>query len=198
MKVLLAILCCAIAVSTIGCATGRPPFPEVSLPPQPFLQKGYSLVPLDAPGWLIGYRDSEKLVLGKPAADPDENSVIRASTQVLPPLKSEEEFMGFSKSVLVMEGATRYKMLSQETKLLTIKDQPCVRTDTVMEDHGAVKRSSRTDLMILEAYSVLCKHPNNSIGILVAYSHRYYAANKDLDSPNKAQKIFDSIAFSNY
>lgn len=198
MRMLSIILCFAVALLSAACATTRPSLPQVSLPPQPFLQKGYSLVPLEETGWLIGYRDSEKLVLGKPSNDPDENAVIRAFPQVLPPLKSEEEFVGFSKSVLVMTGAARHKVLSQGTKSLTIKGRPCVRTDTVMEDHEAVKRSKRTDTMILEAYSVLCKHPNNTTGILVAYSHRYYQGDKDPDAARKAEKLFDSIEFLDF
>jgi hypothetical protein len=64
-----------------------------------------------------------------------------------------------------------------------------------MEDHNAVKRSSRADLMILEAYSLVCKHPNGSTGILVAYSHRFYSGQKDTEAAVKAQNIFDSLEF---
>ena len=170
---------------------------EVPLSPQRIILSGYSLVPLDEKGWVIGQRSHETLVLGKRGKDPDENMIIRAFAEVLPPLKSDEEFIGFAKSVLVMEGAARHKVLSQQTKLVKIKSQPCVRTDTVMEDHNAVKRSSRTDPMILEAYSLTCKHPNGSTGILVAYSHRFYPGQKDPEAGVKAQKIFDSLEFSN-
>jgi hypothetical protein len=152
---------------------------------------------LDEAGWLIGHRSSETLILGKRGSDPDENIVIRAFAKVLPPLKSDEEFIGFAKSVLIMEGATRHKVLSQQTKLVKVKSQSCARSDTVMEDHGAVKRSSRTDPMILEVFSLLCKHPNGSTGILVAYSHRFYQGHGDAESSKKAQKIFDSLEFSN-
>lgn len=180
-----------------SCATTHPAMQEVPLPPQRIAENGYSLVPLDEAGWLILHRDSETLVLGKRGSDPDENIIIRAFAKVLPPLKSDEEFIGFAKSVLIMEGATRHKVLSQQTKLVKVKSQSCVRSDTVMEDHGAVKRSSRTDLMILEAFSLLCKHPNGSTGIVVAYSHRFYQGHKDAESSKKAQKIFDNLEFSN-
>ncbi len=196
MRSRLIVMLSVVTLLGVACASVRPTMEEVPLPPQRISQKGYSLVPLDEAGWLIGYRDAEKLVLGKRASDPDENMIIRAFAEVLPPLKSEEEFVGFAKSVLIMEGAARHKVLSQEAKRVTMKGQSCVRTDTVMEDHGAVKRSSRTDSMILEAHSLLCKHPNKSTGILVAYSHRYYPEHKDPDAVKKAQKIFDSVEFS--
>ena len=186
------------AVTLISsCATTRPAMQEISLPPQRIAENGYSLVPLDEPGWLIGHRDSETLVLGKRGSDPDENIIIRAFAKVLPPLKSDEEFIEFAKSVLIMEGATRHKVLSHQTKLLKVRSQSCARSDTVMEDHGAVKQSSRTDPMILEAFSLLCKHPNGSTCIVVAYSHRFYQGHGDAESSKKAQKIFDSLDFSN-
>lgn len=190
-----ALLFAATLISS--CATSRPAMQEVSLPPQRIAQNGYSLVPLNEAGWLIGHRGSEMLVLGKRGSDPDENIVIRAFAKVLPPLKSDEEFIGFAKSVLIMEGAARHKVLSERTKLMKVKSQSCARSDTVTEDHGAVKRSSRTGPMILEVFSLLCKHPNGSTGVLVAYSHRFYQGHADAESPQKAQKIFDSLEFSN-
>lgn len=183
------------AVLISSCAPVRPAMKEIPLPPQRIAQKGYSVVPLNEPGWLVGFRDQEKFVLGKRGDDPDENIIIRAFTQVLPPLNSEEEFIGFAKSVLVMEGASRHKVLSQETKPMKVKNQPCVRTDTVMDDQAAVKPSTRSENMIIEAYALLCKHPNKSTGILVAYSHRFYQGHSDKDSSSKAQRIFNSIEF---
>lgn len=180
-----------------ACATTRPTIQEVPLPPQRIIMSGYSLVPLNEKGWFIGLRDRDGVVLGKRGNDPDENMIIRAFAEVLPPLKSDEEFIGFGKSVLVMEGAARHKVLSQQTTPVKIKLQSCVRSDTVMEDHNAVKRSSKTDPMILEAYSLVCKHPNGSTGIVVAYSHRFYAGQKDPEAGMKAQKIFGSLEFLN-
>lgn len=196
MKKLLAPALLFSIVFISACATTRPAMQEVSLPPQRIILNGYSLVPLDEKGWLIGLREREAVVLGKRGNDPDENMVIRAFAEVLPPLKSEEEFIGFAKSVLVMEGAARHKVLSQQTRPLKIKTQSCVRSDTVMEDHNAVKRSTKTGPMILEAYSMVCKHPNGSTGIAVVYSHRFYAGQKDPAAGAKAQIIFDSLEFS--
>lgn len=196
MRKLFIVSLVAIAAGTSSCAPVRPSMEELPLPPQRIVQRGYSLLPLNEAGWLIGYRDPEKLVLGKRGNNPDETFVIRSFTQVLPPLKSQEEFIGFAKSVLIMEGAARHKVISQEEKQVIVKGQSCVQTDTLMEDHEAVKRSSRTEPMILQAHSLLCKHPNGSTAVLIAYSHRYYQGNQDQASARKAQTIFDSIEFS--
>ncbi len=187
-----------MAVVVMGCTPLRPAIKEVPRPPHIILKNGYSLVPLDEPGWLVGYEDSEKLILGRHGDNPDETFIIRSFIQTLPLLKSEEEFIGFSKSVLVMEGATRHKIVSQKTIPLTIKGQSCARNDTILEDHAAVKRISRNENMIIESYTLFCKHPNNSVGILLEYSHRCYADNKDPDSAKKAQELFDSIGFYDF
>lgn len=192
------VLLSAIVLAVMGCTPLRPTMKEVPVPPHIILKNGYALVPLDEPGWLIGYEDSEKLVLGRHAANPDETFIVRSFIQVLPPLKSEEEFIGFSKSVLVMEGANRHRILSQVTMPLTIKDQSCVRNDTVLEDKAAVKRTSRNENMVIESYALFCKHPNKSVGILLEYSHRHYPEGKDPDSANKAKKLFDSIGFYDF
>ncbi len=172
------------------------PVRELRLPPERIVQNGYSVVPLDEPGWILLGRNLETFVLGKRASDPDENFIVRGFVRVAPALSSEEEFVGFAKSALVMDGASRHKVLSQQANPVTVRGRPCVRTDTVTEDRGAVKRSSRSDPMILEVFALVCKHPNQTNAVLVAYSHRYYKENKDSDSATKAQRIFDSIEFS--
>jgi hypothetical protein len=187
-----------VTVAVTGCTPFRQTMNEVRLPPHIILKSGYSLVPLNEPGWLIGYEDSERLVLGRPGSDPDENAIIRSFTKLVPQFKTEDEFIGFSKSVLVAEGSARHKILSMETTPLTLKGQSCTETDTVLEDHGAVKHTSRTEMMILESYELLCKHPNTSVGIVIAYSHRYYPGHKDPDSAKKARELFDSIGFYDF
>jgi hypothetical protein len=196
MRTLFIAMLSAFALFCTACTPVRQTLKEIPLPPQRLFQSGYSLVPLEEPGGVVAYRNPERLLLEKQAKDPDENMVIRAFAQLLPPLDSEEEFKEFAKSVLIMEDATQHAIVTQVTRPLTIKGQSCVRTDTVMEDQGTAKRSSRTDYMIIDAFCVLCKHPNNRTGVLVAYSHRHYPENKDPGAAEKAQKLFDSIEFS--
>ncbi len=184
-----------VASLTSSCVTTRPVIQEISLPPQRIAQNGYSIIPLHEAGWLIAYRDSGQFMLGKRGSDRNESVVIRAFVRPLPLLKSDEEFTGFAKLVLTAE-TPRHKMLSQQTKLVNVQSQSCVRIDSVMEDHGFVKQAARKDPMILEAFSLFCKHPNGSTGILIAYSHRFYEEHRDVESGKKAQKIFESIEFS--
>jgi hypothetical protein len=177
-----------------SCAPARPQFTEVSVPPVREQHQGFSLMPLDESGWLILAKRPEGIVLGKQVG-PDENHIIRAFTQVIPPFKSQDEFIGYAKTALSMEDPARHKLLSHSDKTIKFKGQPCVRTYDMMEDHKAVKRSDRSDFMILEASSLVCEHPHKGVAVIVAYSYRYYPGHDDKGLANKAQKIFDSIEF---
>ncbi|HEX9023737.1 MAG TPA: hypothetical protein VF799_07865 [Geobacteraceae bacterium] len=196
MRSLFIAMLSAFILFCTACAPARPTLNDIPLPSQRLFQNGYSLVPPEEPGWVITYRNPKRLLLEKQAKDPDEKMAIRALAQELPSLDSEEDFKEFAKTVLTMEDANQQAIVTQVTTSLTIQGQPCVRTDTVMEDAAAVRHSSRTDSMIIDVFGVLCRHPNNSLGILVAYSHRHYPENKDPGAAERAQKLFDGIEFS--
>jgi hypothetical protein len=67
---------------------------------------------------VIADRNPEKLLLEKQADDSDENMVIRAVAQLLPPLGSEEEFTDFARNVLIMEETTRHEIVAQMARPL--------------------------------------------------------------------------------
>ena len=60
---------CAALLAT-SCASLTPRFTEVPVPPERISQKGYSLMPLNEPGWLIGARNEHQLALLKRGEDP--------------------------------------------------------------------------------------------------------------------------------
>lgn len=186
-----------LVVLLASCAPITPQFTEVSLPPVRELRRGFSLVPLNESGWLILANRPEGIVLGKQVG-PDENHIIRAFTQVIPPFKSQDEFVGYAKTALSMEDPARHKLLSNSAMAIKFKGQPCVRTYDKMEDHKAVKRSGRTDPMLLEAISLVCEHPQKGVAVIVAYSYRYYPEHEDREMVAKAQKIFDNIEFAGF
>jgi hypothetical protein len=186
-----------LVVLLASCAPTRPQFTEVSVPPTREAHHGFSLVPLNESGWLILAKRPEGIVLGKQVG-PDENHIIRAFTQVIPPFKSQDEFIGYAKTALSMEDPARHKLLSNNAKAIKYKGQSCVRTHDKMEDHKAVKRSDRTDSMHLEAISLVCEHPQKGVAVIVAYTYRYYPEHEDKEIGTKAQKIFDSIEFTGF
>jgi hypothetical protein len=181
-----------------SCAPVRPTIKELPTPPQRSVHNGFSLLPLDETGWKIGVQQPNTLVLGKQSGNPDESFIIRAFTVVLPDFKSRDEFMGFAKTAIGESDPVRFKRLSDETRTVTVKSQSCGRTKSTMEDHGAVKRTKHSDFMVIEAYSLVCPHPQKKIAVVIAYSHRYYSGNADPQSEKKADRIFETVEFVNF
>ncbi len=87
-------LCAAFAVAS--CASMHPQPPEVQLPPERISLKGFSLVPLNEHGWLIGMRNPRLLSLGKLGKYPEENIEPIAKPFVIPECLYRE--YGFSSS----------------------------------------------------------------------------------------------------
>jgi hypothetical protein len=52
--------------------------------------------------------------------------------------------------------------------------------------------------MLIEAYSLVCPHPQKNIAIVVAYSHRYYSGQADPESAKKAATIFEAVEFRDF
>jgi hypothetical protein len=71
----------------------QPRLPEVPLPPERIFLKGFSLVPLNEQGWLIGARNPRLLSLGKIGKYPEENVVIRAMLFQLPAFQTNEDLV---------------------------------------------------------------------------------------------------------
>ena len=182
----------------VSCAPIRPALKELPVPPQRSEHKGFSLVPLNEAGWLIGFQQSSVLMLGKRGTDPDENFAIRAFTVLLPDFKSHDEFMGFARTAIHENDPIRFKPLLEEAKTVTVRGQSCGRTKTLTEDHGAVKRTKRSDFMLLEAHSLVCPHPQKKMAVIVAYSHRYYPGNADSETARKADRIFETVEFADF
>jgi hypothetical protein len=189
----------SLVVVLAACAPVRQQKPkELELPPQRSVHTGFSLLPLDEKGWLIGAQQPQILILGKLGSDPDESFVLRAFTVVLPDFNSSDEFMGFAKTAIGETDPTRFKKITQESKTVIVNGQSCVSVKSMEEDLGANKRTSRTDPMLIEAYSLVCPHPQKNIAIVVAYSHRYYSGQADPESAKKAATIFEAVEFRDF
>jgi len=171
---------------------------ELAIPPQRSVHTGFSLLPLNESGWLIGVQQPQGLVLGKRGSDPDENIILRAFIVVLPDFNSRDEFMGFAKTAIGEFDPTRFKKITQEPKTVHVKGQSCVSIKNMEEDLAAKKLTSRTDPMLIEAYSLVCPHPKKKIAIVVAYSHRYYSGHADPESAKKAATIFETVEFIDF
>lgn len=185
-------------LSITACAPVTPRLEALELPPKRSVHIGFSLMPPNETGWLVAPYRPQLLVLGKRAGHPDENTVLRAFTVVLPEFSSRDEFMGFAKTAIGEYDPLRFSLLSQEAAPATVKGQPCATVKRIEEDRGAVKVTNRTDAMLIEAHALVCPHPNKKVAVVVAYSHRYYPGHADPASAQKAASVYETLEFRDF
>lgn len=194
MKFLLkvGILCTTLIITS--CATISPQLPEIQIPPERILQNGYSFVPLNEKGWKIVGRNAYQLAFAKTGDNQDETFAIQTFTFGLPEHATIEEFIR-----IIKEGQTkdtnpqRFKMTEHEVTAYPMKGADCAKSHVVTEDNAAVKRSVKSENMILEAMTLTCAHPSNkNVGISIVYSQRYYPGQRDPALVEKATSILNS------
>lgn len=188
---------CAALLGT-SCASITPRFLEVHIPPERISQQGYSLVPLNETGWLIGARNSYQLALLKRGEDPEGTLAIQATLVELPAFKTDEELARLVKERQAQDtDPQRFTTMTHEVTAYSQKGTTCVKSHLVTEDHAAVKRSATPGDMVLEALTLTCPHPNDQhVGVNVTYSQRYYPEQRDPAFLEKATRVLESIEFT--
>ena len=192
----LKMLCAALAVAS--CAPIQPRFAEVQVPPERISQKGFSLMPLNEKGWVIGARNPHLLSLGKVGKNPEENVVVRAILSKLPAFKTNEEFVRLIKENQVKgTNPQRLRIIKHEVVTYPKNGTDCAKSHMVAEDHGAGKQVGKTGVMIIEALTLACAHPKQKdTGVSVSYSQRYYPGKSDPGFLEKATSVLNSVEFA--
>lgn len=187
---------CSLLV--ISCASSGPKFQEIQLPPTRIAQKGYSLVPLNEKGWLVGSRNPVQLVLGKLAENPDESFVINSTLVKIDPYKTKDEFVRLVKASQAKDtDLQRFTIKQFDVSGYEGKGTDCAKTYSIFEDNAAARRSGNTGSMILEILSLSCAHPRDkSTVVFVGYSQRYYPGHKDKAFLEKATAVLNSLEFT--
>jgi hypothetical protein len=170
---------------------------ELSFPSQRSMHKGFSLLPPNEKGWLVLTQEPLGLILAKRGNDSDESIALGAHAVFLPEFKSREEFIGIAKSLSRDMDPNRFNEITQETKTIVVDGQSCESIKTFEKDNDAQRVTNRKNPMILEAYSLVCPHPQMKLAIVVTYSHRCYLGQADPEMARKAEEIFKTIEFQN-
>jgi len=172
---------------------------EVQVPPERFVLKGYSFIPLNEKGWLVRIRNPHQVVMGKLGASADETIgiVARKYVETSPSRSSEEIVRQLEEIEQKNPDSARFKSLKREIVPYREKGITCAYSHTVVEDHAAQKRTARTGSMILDTVSLTCAHPgDNRTLVFLAYSQRNYPGEGDPNFLEKAKRILSSLEFS--
>jgi hypothetical protein len=191
-----ALLCVALTVAS--CAS-TPGLWEVPIPPEPILQSGYSITPLNEKGWYVRVQNLQHLTIGKYGEYKDQTFAIDGLLVRLPAFETMDELTSFIKErQTTFPGPQRFTMLKYEITAYQKKGPNCVKSHSAMIDHAAANRSGTPGDMELEAFFLVCAHPKDkSAGVQVMYSQRHWPGQGDPNFLEKATTVLDSIEFIN-
>lgn len=189
---------CLLLLSLVGCTFSPQQLQELPVPPQKFYQPGYSLLPLNEKGWSVGPRNPYQLVLAKRGGHADETFAIQGIASKLPEFVSTDDFVRMVKEGQAADTASpRFRIMEHNVVSDFSRHTQCARSHSIAEDNSAVKRTSTSGSMVLEAAALTCAHPGNKIlGITIIYSHRYYPGQADPAFMQKADQVFNGIEFT--
>jgi hypothetical protein len=159
MQMMTAIL--MLSLLSVSCISG-PRLTEIETPPARLYEKGYSILPLNEPGWEIGQRNQVELTIGKRGKDLDHTYVYHATLVQLKPFSNSQEFMSLIKEQIDQDrNPERFTELKISTDLYPGKGEDCVRIHTVHEDKKAKALSMRSGNMVMELLALACAHPKD-------------------------------------
>lgn len=187
-----------IGLAVSACALQPQNFLEIPVPPARVEQQGYSFVPLNEKGWQFVARNAYQVALAKYGTKPDETFAIQATLLKLPAYSTPDEFLGVVKDGQERDmDPKRFRILKYEVIALAGRATDCTKSHAVAEDNGALRRTSRRDIMVLEMLSLTCAHPRSKgVGVNVAYSHRHYPGDEDPNFAQKATQVIEGVQFT--
>lgn len=185
-----------VLLALLPACAKKSPYTPVPVPPQRMVLKGYSVMPLDEPGW-VSIKGNDELMLSRYGASIDETQVVMASVVQVPPVRTPQELEQFFKRTMLDDVYSgRYEPVSQDIKSLTYQGASCVRSHLVSIDRYPVTFAEGDKTMMLESYQQLCLHPDApQVGVVLEYSQHYYPGNNDPAFGDKAGKVFDGLRF---
>jgi len=170
---------------------------QVELPPERSYHRGYSIVPLNEAGWIVGEDTPNGLILGRKGDLQGESYIIQAALTGLPELESPQAFLEYlDKNRDRDADPSRFNYLQREMEPYARKGEYCARYHAVTEDKAAVTRPGVVEDMVLEIVALICRHPDNSkVSVEVAYSHRHHPGMRDSQLLETADGLFASLHF---
>lgn len=168
------------------------------MPPERITLKGFSLLPLNENGWLVGPGGPYRLALGRRSDNPDESSAILAVLTDVGSYDSKAEFVKIIKDNQAKDNdPQRFAIKQHDVSAINKFSTVCVRSHTLSIDNAASRRSGNTGDMTLEILSLSCAHPaDKTIVVTASYSQRYYPGRRGSDFDRKAQAVLDSLEFN--
>lgn len=184
-----------------GLATGNCDPADTELQHYRYFSVNYSFVPPGTDGWeLVEPAEGDDVIMREKDQGLGEINKIRSARYRIRTNNSDQQLI---EQVRIFgnygdaEGV-RYHVLKLEAEIYTKKETRCARAQHTVEDKEALlPKSGKRGFMIKDVQTLLCVHPAaKQLAVVVNYSHLHHPGKRDSEFINKADKVFESIAFT--
>ena len=165
-----------------------------------YFSTSYSFIPPGTDGWDIsGPENSLDVSMQQKDEDLDEINTLSISRYRVMPNMSEQELIESARNLgrYGDEEGRRYNVVSLEAGIYPHRQARCARSEHVVEDKQALlSKSGKRGFMIRDVQSLVCVHPaDDEVAVVLIYSHRHHRGKGDPQFENKANEVFESMAF---
>ena len=184
-----------------GLATGDCDPADTELQHYRYFSVNYSFVPPGTDGWELGEPgDGVDVIMQKKDGDLDEINTISSARYRIPSTNSDQQLIEQVRTFgnYGNEEGVRYNVVKLEADTYTKKEARCARAQHTVEDKDALlAKSGKRGFMIKDVQTLLCVHPvGKQVAVVLNYSHLHHPGKRDSEFINKANKMFESLAFT--
>jgi len=163
-------------------------------------RESYSFVPPSGPNWRLYGRNAEAdMTIQEHGSGPDEANTVFSVRYELPVLATDQDLVNLTIEAEQknLGDPDRYTLKEHEVTVYPRKDARCALSHQTIDDNAALKRTGERTAMTREIMELICVHPaKEKMAVTLTYSHRYHSGHRDPEFIEKAETVFQSLAFS--
>jgi hypothetical protein len=157
----------------VSCASPSQQLPSVV--PGKLFEGGY--IDVRAPqseGWQLAESSSRGMGFRKPGVASGESFGAQVLFFELPPAQTPEQFVELMKEGMRKDtDPVRFDVIESSTTYTEEREYPCARHHGVLNDKQARTSPTTKEQLVLEMYSLYCRHPlRTNTGFAAIYSYR--------------------------
>ena len=183
-----------IWVAMLGCA--NLPFSTASITPKSVYKlELVTMISPDEPNWALMQNEIHSLVLAKKFDDKSQTALITAMMYPAGTHKTSQAFLEYIISERKKnDDKNRFKILEVKNEFVQFKNLPCVKYQTLAEDHKDEGIAS-SDIEYFKTQGYICRYPLEYIAFQAEISHRSKVNKMPSDISKTGQKFFENIQF---
>ena len=166
-----------------------------------YFSVNYSFIPPGNDGWQLGDPGERRdMIMQERNKDRNEINTITSSRFGIPPTITNAQLIELIRKYgeYGSEEEARYKVVKLEADTYSKPGTHCVRAQHIVEDKKALQANTgKRGFMIRNVETLLCVHPaGEQIVVVLNYSHLHRPGKQDPEFSYKADKVFESLAFT--